>query len=240
MVERDRWGEWLDPRVGGELSLLVPAAPGSLQAHPVATLVSNVRNNGPELVEPLPLEEALVMIKPVLRSVTTPYGEGRLHVRRATSPIATLLLSHGAGRGVDAPDLMALAGALPQQGVSVMLFEQPWHVAGRKVATPPPTLDAGLVAAADALRGRTPLVVGGRSAGARSGARCAKGLGARGVLALSFPLHPPGQPEKTRVEELRGAGLPIAGRAGRARPDGPTRGVPCRRPRPRHGHRPRG
>ncbi|HXH80580.1 alpha/beta family hydrolase [Nocardioides sp.] len=148
------------------------------------------------------------MIKPVLRSIATPYGEGRLHVRRATSPIATLLLSHGAGRGVDAPDLLALAGALPQQGVSVMLFEQPWHVAGRTVATPPPTLDAGLVAAANALRGRTPLVVGGRSAGARSGARCAKGLGARGVLALSFPLHPPGHPEKTRVGELRGAGLP--------------------------------
>ncbi|HXH80579.1 SOS response-associated peptidase [Nocardioides sp.] len=57
MVERDRWSEWLDPRVGGELSLLVPAAPGSLEAYPVATLVSNVRNNGPELVEPLPLEE---------------------------------------------------------------------------------------------------------------------------------------------------------------------------------------
>ena len=59
MVERDRWGEWLDPRVGGELSLLVPAAPGNLQAFPVAPLVSNVRNNGPELVEPLPLEDAL-------------------------------------------------------------------------------------------------------------------------------------------------------------------------------------
>lgn len=149
------------------------------------------------------------MIKPVVRSIETAYGEGRLHVRRSTSPIATLLLSHGAGRGVDAPDLMALAGALPKHGISVMLFEQPWHVAGRKVATPPPTLDAGLVAAANALRGRTPLVVGGRSAGARSGARCAKRLGARGVLALSFPLHPPGQPDKSRVAELRGAGLPI-------------------------------
>ena len=57
MVERERWGDWLDPRVAGELSLLVPAAPGSLEAYPVASLVSNVRNNGPELVEPLPLEE---------------------------------------------------------------------------------------------------------------------------------------------------------------------------------------
>jgi predicted alpha/beta-hydrolase family hydrolase len=149
------------------------------------------------------------VIKPVVRSIETPYGEGRLHVRRSTSPVATLLLSHGAGRGVDAPDLMALAGALPNQGISVMLFEQPWHVAGRKVATTPPTLDVGLVAAGNALRGRTPLVVGGRSAGARSAARCAKRLGARGVLGLSFPLHPPGQPDKSRVGELRGAGLPM-------------------------------
>ncbi len=57
MVERDRWSQWLDPRVGGELSLLVPAAPGSLEAYPVSTAVGNVRNNGPELVEPLPLED---------------------------------------------------------------------------------------------------------------------------------------------------------------------------------------
>jgi putative SOS response-associated peptidase YedK len=57
MVERDRWAQWLDPRVGGELSLLVPAAPGSLEAYPVSTAVGNVRNNGPELVEPLPLED---------------------------------------------------------------------------------------------------------------------------------------------------------------------------------------
>jgi putative SOS response-associated peptidase YedK len=57
MVERDRWSQWLDPRTGGELSLLVPAAPGSLEAYPVSPAVGNVRNNGPELVEPLPLED---------------------------------------------------------------------------------------------------------------------------------------------------------------------------------------
>src|SRR6478735_5415967 len=56
MVERERWSDWLDPRVGGDLDLLVPAAPGQLEAYPVSTLVSNVRNNGPELLEPLPLE----------------------------------------------------------------------------------------------------------------------------------------------------------------------------------------
>jgi putative SOS response-associated peptidase YedK len=58
MVERDRWSEWLDPRSGGDTGLLVPAAPGMLEAFPVSTLVSNVRNNGPELLEPLPLEES--------------------------------------------------------------------------------------------------------------------------------------------------------------------------------------
>ena len=57
MVERDRWAAWLDPRTGGDTGLLVPAAPGTLEAYPVSTLVSNVRNNGPELLEPLPLEE---------------------------------------------------------------------------------------------------------------------------------------------------------------------------------------
>jgi putative SOS response-associated peptidase YedK len=59
MVERDRWAQWLDPTAAGDdrLELLVPAAPGSLEAYPVSTLVSNVRNNGPELLEPIPLEE---------------------------------------------------------------------------------------------------------------------------------------------------------------------------------------
>ena len=149
------------------------------------------------------------MKKAVVRSVPTPHGEGRLHTRRATSPMATLLLSHGAGGGVEARDLWALAGALPAQGITVAVFEQPWRVAGRKIATAPPTLDAALTCAADLMRVRTPLVVGGRSAGARSAARTAKALGASGCLALSFPLHAPGRTEPTRVGELRGAGLPV-------------------------------
>jgi uncharacterized protein len=139
--------------------------------------------------------------------IATPYGEGRLETRRARSPIATVLLSHGAGNGVETEDLQALAGTLPTQGVSVMLFEQPWRVAGRPVASPPATLDVGITAAADHLRTRTPLVIGGRSAGARSAARTAKRLGAAGCLALAFPLHPPGKPERTRVEELEKAGV---------------------------------
>jgi len=142
------------------------------------------------------------------RSIETPHGEARLVTHRARKPFVTLLLSHGAGGGIGARDLQALADRLPRQGASVVLLEQPWRVAGRKVATAPPTLDDALVVAAKTLRVRTPLVVGGRSAGARSAARSASGLGAAGCLALSFPLHPPGRPEKSRLEELRGAGVP--------------------------------
>ena len=140
--------------------------------------------------------------------VPTPHGDGRSHTFRARQPMATLLLSHGAGAGVGSRDLQALAHALPRNGITVVLFDQPWVVAGRRVATPPPTLDDGLRAAAGRLRPTHPLVVGGRSAGARSAARCASDLGAAGCLALSFPLHPPGKPEKSRLDELAGVGVP--------------------------------
>lgn len=134
--------------------------------------------------------------------VPTPHGDGRSHTHRARKPAATLLLSHGAGRGTDTADLLALAEELPRHGVTVVLFDQPWVAAGRKVASPPATLDDGLRAAAARVRRTHPLVVGGRSAGARSAARCADELGAAGCLLLAFPLHPPGRPEKSRLEEL--------------------------------------
>jgi len=142
------------------------------------------------------------------REIATPHGPGRLVVRRARRPAATLLLSHGAGNGIDTADLQELQRCLPAQGLTVALFEQPWKVAGRKVATSPATLDAGLVAAANALRVRTPLVVGGRSAGARSAVRVGRSLAASGCLCLAFPLHPPGRPESSRVHELLGARVP--------------------------------
>ena len=146
-------------------------------------------------------------------TVETVYGPGRMVVAEARKPLGTLLLSHGAGNGIDTRDLEALAAALPSEGFSVVRFEQPWRVAGRKVATAPPTLDVGLKAAAAVLAsGRSarhqPLIVGGRSAGARSACRCAQDLGARGALALAFPLHPPGKPEKSRKDELS-VGVPV-------------------------------
>lgn len=142
------------------------------------------------------------------RLIPTPHGEARLVTHRARRPLVTLLLSHGAGGGIEARDLQALASELPRNGASVVLLEQPWRVAGRRVATAPATLDEGLLAAANNLRIRTPLVVGGRSAGARSAARSARNLAAAGCLALSFPLHPPGRPESSRLAELRGCRVP--------------------------------
>ena len=118
------------------------------------------------------------------------------------------MLSHGAGNGIDTADLEALAQHLPRHGVTVVLLEQPWKVAGRKVATPPQTLDDGLLAAADFTRVRTPLVVGGRSAGARSAARSAKQPRRGGLPGARVPAAPAGRPEKSRVDELRGARVP--------------------------------
>lgn len=139
------------------------------------------------------------------RLVPTPHGDARIVARRAKRPVATLILTHGAGGGIDAPDLVRLARTLPQQDISVTLVEMPWRVAGKPLAPAPAILDECYHAALDTMRMRTPLVVGGRSAGARSAARIARSAGARGLLALSFPLHPPGKPEKSRLDELQGA-----------------------------------
>jgi predicted alpha/beta-hydrolase family hydrolase len=141
------------------------------------------------------------------RTLPTPHGDARLEVHRASEPMATLLLTHGAGGGIDAPDLQAIAADLPRFGITVELLEMPWRVAGKKLAPRPAVLDECLLAAAASLRPRTPRVVGGRSAGARAAARCAQALRADGCLALAFPLHPPGKPERSRLDELEGTGV---------------------------------
>ncbi|MFJ2896460.1 alpha/beta family hydrolase [Streptomyces sp. NPDC087218] len=120
-----------------------------------------------------------------------------------------LALGHGAGGGIEARDLRALAAALPAHGVTVVLVEQPWRVAGKKLAPAPKTLDTGWRGVWPALAAAgAPVVAGGRSAGARVACRTAAELGARAVLALAFPLHPPGKPEKSREDELTGTGVP--------------------------------
>lgn len=142
------------------------------------------------------------------REIDTPHGPARLVQRRAIRPWATLVLTHGAGGGIDAPDLTALAVRLPPRGITVALVEQPWRVAGRRVAARPEVLDEGFAAVVNRLRPQTPMFVGGRSAGARVGCRTGRRLGAVGVVALAFPLHPPGRPEKSRATELLEADLP--------------------------------
>jgi predicted alpha/beta-hydrolase family hydrolase len=166
------------------------------------------------------------------RQISTPLGPARVHVARAsallstglsgelpggTRPRGTLLLGHGAGGGIGAADLQAVARRALADGWTVALVEQPWRVAGRKVATPPPQLDVGWTAVVEGVdRGRArlprPFVFGGRSAGARVACRLAGPLGAAGVVALAFPLHPPGRPERSRLAELVGAveaGVPV-------------------------------
>ncbi|GAA3836772.1 hypothetical protein GCM10022206_88580 [Streptomyces chiangmaiensis] len=145
----------------------------------------------------------------VTESVATDAGTARVTWHRAKRPRLVLALSHGAGGGIGAPDLQVLARVLPAHAVSVVLVEQPWRVAGKKVAPAPKTLDVGWRGVWPVLeKPGLPVIAGGRSAGARVACRTAGELGAAAVLALSFPLHPPGRPEKSRADELLGAGVP--------------------------------
>jgi predicted alpha/beta-hydrolase family hydrolase len=144
-----------------------------------------------------------------VETVETDAGTARITWHKAKKPRLLLAVSHGAGGGIEARDLQALAHVLPEHGVTVALVEQPWRVAGKKVASAPKTLDVGWrgIWPAVATHG-LPVISGGRSAGARVACRTAVELGAHAVLALGFPLHPPGKPEKSRADELLGAGVP--------------------------------
>jgi predicted alpha/beta-hydrolase family hydrolase len=114
-----------------------------------------------------------------------------------------LVLGHGAGGGVDAPDLVAVRTAAADAGVRVALVTQPYRMAGRRAAAPVGQLDEAWTVVIARIRvPDLPLIFGGRSSGARVACRTAPVLGAAGVLALAFPLHPPGKPEKSRAGEL--------------------------------------
>jgi uncharacterized protein len=138
--------------------------------------------------------------------VNTPQGPGRLLLDLAARPRSILVLGHGASGGVGSADLELLAHSLPDRGTSVLRFEQPWRTAGRKVGAQPPQLDKAWVAALDWLTSqewaRAPVVVGGRSAGARVACRTAAETHPAAIVCLAFPLNPPGRPEKSRVSEL--------------------------------------
>jgi predicted alpha/beta-hydrolase family hydrolase len=139
--------------------------------------------------------------------VVTGYGPGRLDVDRpVAAPLSLLVLGHGAGGTVDSVDLVAVRDAAVAAGVTVARATQPYRVAGRRAPAPARQLDgafeAFVAAARELVPDGTPLVVGGRSNGARVACRTAVALGAVGVLALAFPLHPPGRPDRSRLAEL--------------------------------------
>jgi predicted alpha/beta-hydrolase family hydrolase len=146
--------------------------------------------------------------------IPTPLGPARAHVTAEDGAArGTLLLGHGAGGGLGSQDLVAVTAEAALAGWRVVGVEQPWRVAGKRVAALPPRLDEGWRAVVDALRTAEVLtgllVFGGRSAGARVACRTADELGADGVLALAFPLHPPGRPEKSRAAELTAVTVPL-------------------------------
>jgi uncharacterized protein len=146
---------------------------------------------------------------PTELEVQTPRGPGLVRLERPAGrarPACLLVLGHGASGGVDAPDLAAVTEAALAAGSAVARTTQPYRVAGRRIPPDPAVLDeafGALVARARTEVGaRVPLVVGGRSSGARVAWRTARALGAVGALALAFPLHPPGQPARSRAGEL--------------------------------------
>lgn len=142
-----------------------------------------------------------------MTTVDTPLGPARvLATEPRHGPAGTLVLGHGAGGGAASPDLAAVAAAAADAGWRVLRVEQPWRVAGKRVAPAPARLDVAWRAVLSHLRdtGRLtgPLVLGGRSAGARVACRTAADEAADAVLALAFPLQPPGRPGRSRADEL--------------------------------------
>jgi predicted alpha/beta-hydrolase family hydrolase len=139
----------------------------------------------------------------------------RAHVRPVERPVAGLVLGHGAGGGVEAPDLVAATNAARSAGISVVLVEQPYRVARRRAQAPARQLDAAWTAVLENLRAdallELPVIAGGRSAGARVACRTAEAVDAVAVLCLAFPLHPPGKgddPAKSRLPELEAVRVP--------------------------------
>jgi len=140
-------------------------------------------------------------------TVPTPRGDARLHLDRPPGPTnGTALLFHGAGGGVEAPVLVAVRDALLAIGWTVARLEQPYRVAGRRAPAPAAHLDEVATQVAATLA--EPLLLAGKSSGARVACRIADAVGAVGVVCLGFPLHPPGKPEKSRQAELDGTRTP--------------------------------
>jgi predicted alpha/beta-hydrolase family hydrolase len=149
--------------------------------------------------------------------VETPHGPGRAHVHTLRDPRGALVLGHGAGGGAAARDLVAARDVALSLGVAVALVEQPYRVAGRRSPAPAPQLDTAWLAVIERLRARGlaagPLVVGGRSSGARVACRTARAASADAVLCLAFPLQPRPRagrpPAPSRLPELDAVDVPV-------------------------------
>jgi predicted alpha/beta-hydrolase family hydrolase len=159
--------------------------------------------------------------------IETSRGPARAHLHPAEAPRAALVLGHGAGGGVEAPDLLAATEAAGGEGISVALVEQPYRVAGRRSPPGPAQLDAAWIAVVEALRtdelSDLHLIVGGRSLGARVACRTVEATGAVAVLCLAFPLEPPrraGKPPQSRLPELEAVMLPTLVVQGKSDPFG--------------------
>ena len=148
--------------------------------------------------------------------VATSHGPARAHVDTADGARAALVVGHGAGGGVEAPDLAAAAAAARSEGFAVALVEQPYRVAGRRSPAGAAQLDAAWIAVVDHLRAEElsglPMIAGGRSLGARVACRTVPSTGAIAVLCLAFPLEPPrraGKPPQSRLPELDAVKVPV-------------------------------
>jgi uncharacterized protein len=148
-----------------------------------------------------------------MREIQTPEGTARVLLQHALAPKGALVLGHGAGGSVSAPDLQVVTRAALEDDWSVALVEQPYRVAGRSNAPAAPKLDEAWTSVVEQLDLDVPLVTGGRSSGARVACRTAEALGAVGVLCLAFPLQPPrrasGTQPPSRLDELDGVRVPV-------------------------------
>lgn len=146
-------------------------------------------------------------------SIDTPHGPARAELHCAAEGRAALVLGHGAGGGIGAPDLVAATRGATAAGVHVALVEQPYRVAGRRAPAPAGQLDTAWLAVVEHLSqlwfAELPVLFGGRSSGARVACRTAEEGDAVGVLCLAFPVHPPGKPEKSRMPELDAVRVPV-------------------------------
>jgi hypothetical protein len=151
-----------------------------------------------------------------VEEIMTAAGPARVLVEQPEQPAFLVVLTHGAGGSPDTADVLAVRDAVRELGAATALVTQPYRVRGGRAPGSAAKQDAAWVELVGVLRSATardgvplPLVQGGRSNGARVVCRTAPQVGAAGVIALAFPLHPPGQPDKSRNAELRGAGTKV-------------------------------